>query len=769
MSTESLQHACSILLRQLAEPAVRSLALGCFAAAALAILRVKNVTLRLTAWKTVLCVALAMPMLGWLLPALPFSLPIPQTFLNAYPAFADHAEFGRGIPSHGALSGSPVGGAAASSHTLVVDKHGAQTAEPARHLESSTTVFSAKDSPAVSTAPVRSSISWLLSETTVYFAMVLVLLARSGVGIWLNQRLIRSSSPIRDPQTVETFSHCAFMLGLSATPQLAESDCISVPVTIGVWNPIILFPAEWRDWSEEELRAVLAHELSHCARHDALVQRLALLHRAIFWFSPFSWWLNLHIAELAEEASDEAVLATGADRDQYAGTLLNFFAALETNSGRVWWHGMSMAKTGTAERRVDRILAWKGTVSMNFKKSFLFAILAVAVPIVFVAAAARPVGTSQKPAGGVIGGVVAPAMPPAPVGGIAGGVQGGVDAPAMPSTPAGGILGGVVVPEMPELSQDPASQKVSSEESSKTTIYVYGGKESWHQKVRVENASCSVMGTANGGLVVLAGDSCTAMDFDGNGGLSIRAEITEHSVEFWHDGKQYVIHEQATVDRARKLFEPLFGLSEKQRELGKQQEVLGEKQSELADQMSEVRLKMPDLTAELKAVEAKMRELREKGGTPSEFGELQSQLGEIQSRIGEIQSQVGEQQGEIGEKQGELGEKQGELGEQQGKLGEEQAEISKKAAHDLKKLLDEAVANAIAKPEARIGSASCVLKDTADGGLVAGEGCTATDFDRDNLPSVRMEITEHTMELWRARDSKKLLDRAMVRGIAQPE
>ena len=349
---------------------------------------------------------------------------------------------------------------------------------------------------------------------------------------------------------------------------------------------------------------------------------------------------------------------------------------------------------------------------MHFRKSFSFALLAMAVPAVFVAAAARPVATSQKPTAGIVGGVVAPAMPSAPVDGIAGSLEGGIDAPslplapargiqapALPSTPSGAIFEGVVAPQNLGFSQDPGSQKVSPEEPSKTNIYVYGGKERRHQKVRIENASCSVMGMANGGLVVVAGDSCTAMDFDEDGGPSIRAEITEHSVEFWHDGKQYVIHDQPTVDRTRKLFEPLFGLSEKQRELGKRQEALGEKQSELADQMSEVRMKMPDLSAELKAVEAKMQELRANGGTQSEFGELQSQLGEIQSRIGEIQSQAGEQQGEIGEKQGKLGEEQGKLGEMQGELGQQQSEISKKAALDLKKLLDDAVTRGIAKPE----------------------------------------------------------------------
>ena len=40
-----------------------------------------------------------------------------------------------------------------------------------------------------------------------------------------------------------------------------------------------------------------------------LTQRLSLLHRAIFWFSPLAWCLDRRLADLAEQASDEAALS----------------------------------------------------------------------------------------------------------------------------------------------------------------------------------------------------------------------------------------------------------------------------------------------------------------------------------------------------------------------------------------------------------------------------------------------------------------------------
>ena len=70
--------ASSSLLALAAAPAVRSILVACAAALVLGALRVKSVAPRLAVWKIVLCCALAMPVLGWLFPVLPFSIPAPK-------------------------------------------------------------------------------------------------------------------------------------------------------------------------------------------------------------------------------------------------------------------------------------------------------------------------------------------------------------------------------------------------------------------------------------------------------------------------------------------------------------------------------------------------------------------------------------------------------------------------------------------------------------------------------------------------------------------
>ncbi len=244
-----------------------------------------------------------------------------------------------------------------------------------------------------------------------YVVIALLLLTRFFIGIAFGERLLRASQALDDERLARQISFRAQVSGLASPPQIAESEFISVPVTMGALRSTILLPMTWREWDDAKLEAVIAHEVSHVARRDGLTQRLSLLHRAIFWFSPLTWWLDRKLADLAEQASDEAALSGGADRNAYARTLLGFFEALQSSPGRVWWQGVAMAKAGQAERqaeeRLERILAWKGSVAMvmnkslgksAFGKAVMIAAVVLAVPVVYLAAAVRPAGFDAGPA-----------------------------------------------------------------------------------------------------------------------------------------------------------------------------------------------------------------------------------------------------------------------------------------------------------------------------------------------------------------------------------
>jgi beta-lactamase regulating signal transducer with metallopeptidase domain len=624
MTPTAAIQASTNLLAQLANPAARALALGAAAGLWLAVFRVKSTTVRLFTWTTVLYAALAMPLLGVVLPAVPVRVP---AFL----------EFGaaRNVP-HESLVAQPLAASPVPS--------------------TASRVFSAREeTPAFVAAPVpislflRSLIAWSAVAAAVYLAVALLLLARFFVGLAFGRRLMRASHRIDAPRLTERLASRARASGLGFIPQATESDLISVPVTMGALRSTILLPANWREWDDTKLDAVVAHEVSHVARRDALTQRLSLLHRTIFWFSPLAWWLERRLADLAEQASDEAALACGADRREYARTLLGFFEELQAAPGRVWWQGVSMAKAGQAEKRVERILAWKGAIPMNLKKSIAGGVIALALPVVYLAAAVHPAAYKTVVEGTSLAQDQTPQAPSS--------------APATATAP--------LPPRAPEGSYSSGSS------------YSYG----------YDDQQRFVIVTGKSDSLTMSGSTEDARHVE-----ELRKRIQGDFIWFQHDEKSYIIRDQATIDRARKFWAPQEELGKRQEELGKQQEALGKQQEELGAKMEQVHVNVPDMTAQLDRLKSEMQQLNS-GATMEQVGQLQSELGELQSKIGGLQAQGGDQQSRLGKQMSALGEQQGKLGEQQGQLGHQQGELAKQASREMKQLLDDAIAKGTAQPE----------------------------------------------------------------------
>jgi len=733
MTPTAVLEVSTSLLEQLANLAARSFILAGAAALGLVTLRVKAPSARLFAWTGVLYAALAMPLLGWILP--PLSVPSPKLFRDAFPQVSSPAEEKSTPDFKAAPAAQPVAAAPAPSITIAAQRpiekiqsaHGLASVEPKSHWSSSS---------------VWSSIRWNIAATAIYFAGAFVLLARFFVGLMFSRRLMQSSPIIDRPLLTGKLAESASTSGLAFVPRAAESQLISVPVTMGVLRPIILLPGSWREWDDAKLDAVIAHEMSHVARRDGLTQRLSLLHRAIFWFSPLAWWLERHLADLAEQASDEAALSYGVDRKDYARTLLEFFEALQDAPGRVWWQGVSMAKSGQAEQRVERILAWKGAVPMkveksgfeksefeksSFKKSALrksIAVVAIAfaVPVVYLAASVRPAGTSvnsrlaqdqtpppepriarapEAPPNATPIPAPAPTSdatpPPEPVAQPEALPGPAASVSAVPTPRPASAPGAAAYPYPPFAPRSPIAPM-----QAMIPLSAWIGHSGTSGSSHGRGFSYSYGYDDQQRFVIVSGktDALTmsgSMD-DAHHVEKLRKTIAGDFIWFQRDEKSYIIRDQATADQVRKLWAPQEELGKKQEELGRQQEALGKQQEALGEKMEQVNVNVPDIFADLDKLKAELKELKS-SATMDQLGHLQSEIGELQSKIGDLQSQAGEQQSKLGEEMGALGEKQGKLGEQQGELGRQQGELAQQASRKMKRLLDEAITKGTAQPE----------------------------------------------------------------------
>jgi hypothetical protein len=114
---------------------------------------------------------------------------------------------------------------------------------------------------------------------------------------------------------------------------------------------------------------------------------LAMLNRALFWFSPFAWWQVKRLAELAEMISDDAAIEVLADRPSYADILIEFAGDAPRAPA-----GLAMARANTVRQRVERILAAKGLpVRTGWRQQLLIA--AMLVPFTAICAGTIARGT----------------------------------------------------------------------------------------------------------------------------------------------------------------------------------------------------------------------------------------------------------------------------------------------------------------------------------------------------------------------------------------
>jgi hypothetical protein len=92
----------------------------------------------------------------------------------------------------------------------------------------------------------------------------------------------------------------------------------------GLVNPVLRWPrsvAERLD--DQQVEAILSHELAHVRRHDNLTGAAHMLVEVLFWFHPLVWWLGTRLVDERERACDEEVIRWGGDPQVYAWSILN--------------------------------------------------------------------------------------------------------------------------------------------------------------------------------------------------------------------------------------------------------------------------------------------------------------------------------------------------------------------------------------------------------------------------------------------------------------
>ena len=97
--------------------------------------------------------------------------------------------------------------------------------------------------------------------------------------------------------------------------QLLQSTLVKVPTVIGWLRPVVLVPlCALSELSEDQLRAILAHELAHIRRNDYLVNLLQTLAETLLFYHPAVWWVSRCIRQERENCCDDVAAVIGGNR-----------------------------------------------------------------------------------------------------------------------------------------------------------------------------------------------------------------------------------------------------------------------------------------------------------------------------------------------------------------------------------------------------------------------------------------------------------------------
>jgi len=164
----------------------------------------------------------------------------------------------------------------------------------------------------------------LLAAVSILYIVTLAFFStKLGVRMCRTLSLRRRTEPLTlSGVACQSYQRFARLFAVS-NAELATSNEIASPITLGIRRPILLLPADFEAHvSSEDLDAALAHEFAHMRRRDFTKN---LLYEALSLpaaFHPLLWFTRNRIAETRELLCDSIAADVVAGRQRYARSLL---------------------------------------------------------------------------------------------------------------------------------------------------------------------------------------------------------------------------------------------------------------------------------------------------------------------------------------------------------------------------------------------------------------------------------------------------------------
>ena len=283
-----------------------------------------------------------------------------------------------------------------------------QTVSAVTFVTESATPLSQETAPGLSATSLALPSSFQLNQTValvllaIYFAFVLYSIFKL-IQAWQTTRNIRHRAAEIEPNdnVTEVIRRCELAFGTRAgSVRVFRSDTLPVPVTTGLFHPVIILPESLlREGNVDLLTSAIGHEFIHVARRDYLLNLIYELLFVPLSFHPAAAFLRRRVRETRELCCDELVAERILNAEVYARSLVTLASPAPPLRRLSVTTTVGIADADILEARIMSLLE-KPNFQTRWKRSLLIVVsLLLLVPsVAAVAFAMRFDVDSQDPA-----------------------------------------------------------------------------------------------------------------------------------------------------------------------------------------------------------------------------------------------------------------------------------------------------------------------------------------------------------------------------------
>jgi beta-lactamase regulating signal transducer with metallopeptidase domain len=236
----------------------------------------------------------------------------------------------------------------------------------------------------------------MLWVVEVWFLGVLLLSLRTAGGLFLIERMRRKEIK---PVGRELYERCLALqrrMGLDRVIQYCECHRLDAPAVLGWFRPVVLLPVRaLTGLNEEQIEAVIAHELAHIRRLDCFVNLFQIGAETLLFYHPAVWWVSQRIRAERENCCDDEAISVCGDAVNYARALTLM------EEWRTAPALMMAANRSPLAQRVVRLLGWDGAAGRirvaGLAGSFVCLVGALLAGNAFLGVAQAALGAGASP------------------------------------------------------------------------------------------------------------------------------------------------------------------------------------------------------------------------------------------------------------------------------------------------------------------------------------------------------------------------------------